>query len=59
MFPELKMTSTQAAGVVYSVKHMDRGRRRLALNSLAGVFFALLALVVAFKVEAVRWETFS
>jgi hypothetical protein len=33
---------------------MDRGRRRLALNSLAGVFLALLALVVAFKVEAVR-----
>jgi hypothetical protein len=26
--------------------------------SLAGVFLALLALVVAFKVEAVRWRTF-
>ena len=54
MFPEFKLTSAQAAGVVYFVKHMDRGRRRLALNSLAGVFLALLALVVAFKVEAVR-----
>uniref|UniRef100_A0A6T7WLS0 Major facilitator superfamily (MFS) profile domain-containing protein n=1 Tax=Pyramimonas obovata TaxID=1411642 RepID=A0A6T7WLS0_9CHLO len=45
----------QIAGVVYSVLHMDAGRRRLALRSLTGVCAALALLVLAFAVRAIRW----
>ena len=46
----------QSAGVVYSVTHMDTGRRRLALQSLAGVSAALALLVLAFVIPAIRYD---